>query len=136
MPLPQAFFKDLPEKSDEQLYDILGHLDNYVPEAIEAVRGELLRRDLPPERAAKLEAMSQQKTADEQQRSDASLGWIVRIVMFISSVTLILAMVGLAIVPARYESQGYRKKARQCWTCWGLGLCFWILLAIVILVLR
>src|SRR6185369_2025053 len=60
MPLPQQFLKELPEKTDEQLYDMLGHADDYMPEALEAARTELRRRKLPPERAVKIVTMSEQ----------------------------------------------------------------------------
>jgi hypothetical protein len=80
--------------------------------------------------------MSQHKHSDDQQRATESLGWLIRILMFLSSVTLFPAMIGLAILPARYESRGYKKKARQCWTCWGLGLVFWLLLGMALYVLR
>ena len=131
MPLPQEFWKELPERTDEQLYDMLANSGDYVSEALEAVREELRKRNLPPERAAQLEATIQQKHAGEQQKADESLSWILRIVMFLLSATMCIGALGLALLPSYYESKGYTKKARQCWTWFGWGLGIWLTLAVV-----
>jgi hypothetical protein len=46
MPLPKNFLEELPEKTDEQLYFMLGNGDDYMPEALEAAKAELGRRGL------------------------------------------------------------------------------------------
>jgi hypothetical protein len=136
MQLPSAFLAELPQRTNEELYDMLAHADDYLPEALEAARAELGKRNLSPERVANLESVSQQNRSNEQHKADESLGWIVRILMFLSSMTIFLAMLGLAIMPSRYQSRGYTKKAKQCWTCWGVGLAFWVLLWVAVFLVR
>ena len=46
MPLPQDFLEELPDKTDEQLYFMLGNGEDYMPEALEAAKAELGRRGL------------------------------------------------------------------------------------------
>ena len=46
MPLPKQFLEELPNKTDQQLYFMLGNADDYVPEALEAAKAELGRRGL------------------------------------------------------------------------------------------
>ncbi len=47
MPLPKTFLEELPDKTDEQLYFMLGNTEDYMPEALEAAKAELGRRGRP-----------------------------------------------------------------------------------------
>ncbi|MCX6900248.1 MAG: hypothetical protein NT105_16310 [Verrucomicrobia bacterium] len=49
MPLPPDFKETLRHKTDEQLYDMLVHKADYLPETLDATRTELNRRNLPVE---------------------------------------------------------------------------------------
>lgn len=123
MSLSEEFWRALPEKTDEQLYDDLAHPDDYIPEALQAVKEELQKRNLPQERDAELQTATEQKLATQQEKADESLSWILKAIIFLASGTLILVIPGLAILPSYYEGKGYSKKARQCstWFLWGMG---------------
>ena len=49
MALPADFQERLAEKTEEELYAMLAHRDDYLPEAFDAARAELARRNLSPE---------------------------------------------------------------------------------------
>ena len=40
MPLPKQFLEELPDKTNEQLYFMLGNAEDYMPEALEAAKAE------------------------------------------------------------------------------------------------
>ena len=134
MSLPQEFWKDLAERSDEQLYDMLAHADDYVPEALEAVREELRKRDLPPERAAELEVAAQQKLTGEQQKAKEPLSWILKVVMFLLCATCVGIWCS-ALLYSYYKSKGCTKKASQCWAWFIWGLVIWPVLLIILALL-
>jgi hypothetical protein len=54
MSIPDEFYNQLPQRTDEQLYDMLAQSADYLPEALEAARRELRKRRLPPERATQI----------------------------------------------------------------------------------
>src|SRR5262245_46577094 len=83
MPLPAEFFEQLPSRSDAELYDILGHEGDYLPEAVAAAKEEIARRNLAPERVAELEAAEQAQVLQEQAKAEAPLGWGMRILIFL-----------------------------------------------------
>lgn len=69
MPLPREFFMQLPEMPDSQLSQMLTHAEDYFPEALQAARNELQRRNVPPERVAELEAIGEaRRVAKESER--------------------------------------------------------------------
>jgi len=77
MSLPQEFWKELPDRTDDQLFDAIAHSDDYVPEALAAVRDELRKRDLSPERPAQVEAETQPTpppTEDSESKPSANEG--------------------------------------------------------------
>jgi hypothetical protein len=131
MALPQEFWKKFRETTDEQLFDMLAHSDDYVPEALEAVRVELRKRGLAPEKVTQLEATTKQKHTDEQQRAEESLSWILKVFIVLFCVTLLIAAVILALLPSYYSARGYTKKAKQCWTWYGWGLGIWLTLYVI-----
>ncbi len=55
-PLPEAFWEQLPQKSDRELYEVLLQPDDYLPEALEAVQEEIRRRHLPPQMTPEIAA--------------------------------------------------------------------------------
>jgi len=56
MKLPEEFWEQLPLRTDVELYDMLVHPEDYLPEALAAAKDELNKRDLAPERVAEIEA--------------------------------------------------------------------------------
>lgn len=117
MSLPKEFFEKLPEKADEDLYDMVVHPDDYTPEAIAAATEELRRRNLPPGRMAQLEAAAETQVEFEKNRADERLGWPMRILIFFFCVGFIGAF--LAVY---YESKGFKKKASDCWVAMGVSI--------------
>jgi hypothetical protein len=126
MSLPQDFWKQLPERTDAELYDMLTHPDDYQPEAIEAAKDELRKRNLAPERAAQLEGIAQSQKAVEDTNANQPLGWPVRIL-------ILMGCSGIFGVPwaVFYESNGYKRKASQCWVLTGISVAFWWGLALL-----
>jgi hypothetical protein len=66
---PAEFYAKLPERANEELYDMLAHEEDYLAEAVQAARDELRRRKLPPERPGVIEAPAETVAAEEQRRA-------------------------------------------------------------------
>jgi hypothetical protein len=56
MPLPEAFWEELPHKSDVELYEVLLQRGAYLPEAVAAVQEEIRKRNLSRERLTEIAA--------------------------------------------------------------------------------
>jgi hypothetical protein len=110
MPLPKDFWEQLPQKADGDLYEMLAHQDDYLPEALDAAREELRKRDLPPERVSQLKAVVQTHKASEVAKASERLGWPTRILIF-----LLCAGLSGAILAVYYDSKGYKQKSSDCW---------------------
>jgi hypothetical protein len=125
MPLPHDFTKRLTEATDEQLYDMLAHDADYLPEALAAARMEIQRRNIGPTLHPQLEARSEAISAQEVQAAQRPLSWPVKIIMFLLPFGLPQILVA-AVVAERYRNKGYTRRYKECWTwaCYGLG--FWI----------
>ena len=123
MSLPEDFLGQLPSKSDAELYDMLAHEQDYLPEALAAARLELEKRKLAPERVAQLEAVVQSQTAAEEAKAGERLSWPMRILIFI-----LCAGIAGAILAVYYESKGYKAKARDCWITLGVSLAVHVVL--------
>jgi hypothetical protein len=81
MNLPADFYERLPERSDEDLYEMLAHTEDYLPEALKAACEELRHRNLTPEKAARLEVATQAAATEDQRKADEPLGWLMRILI-------------------------------------------------------
>src|SRR5262249_13512125 len=46
MPLPKVFSEQLPQKTDLELYEVLRQPNDYLPEAVAAVKEEMRKRNL------------------------------------------------------------------------------------------
>jgi len=119
MSLPKDFWEKLPLKTDAELYDMLAHQDDYLPEALAAAKDELSKRNLAPERVAQIEATVQSQIAATETKAQESLSWPMRIVIFIFCAGLFGAL--LAVY---YDSKGYKKKASDCWITLGISIAF------------
>ena len=120
MPLPHDFEKTLTEKTDEQLYDMLAHADDYLPDALAAARSEIQRRNLDPNRVTQLEARAEAVHAQELHAADEPLQWPVRLVMSL----LPLGVIQI-VVAQSYRDRGYKRKQMECWEWMGYGVVFW-----------
>jgi hypothetical protein len=75
MALPEAFWEQLPQKSDVELYEVLLQRHEYLPEALAAVEEEMRKRNLSPKKLAEIAASAAQSRlraaeirADERHR--------------------------------------------------------------------
>lgn len=124
MPLPPDFQKQLAERTDADLYDMLAHRDDYLPEALDAARVEIGRRNLPQEKVAQLQATVEEQKSQEHKKAELELPWYVKALIFVG----LFPVIWFAIY---YEYQGYKKKARQCWAWAGFGLIFWFVVGVL-----
>jgi len=143
MPLSKDYDKTLAEKTNEYLFDMLFHPDDYLPEALTLARREIQHRNLNPVRVAQLEARSETVRAQELRIANEPLSLLARIVLVLIALVLFLrfsivvflfpigsaflhAIVGIlgfltgctflhAIIAYRYRDMGYTRKSRECW---------------------
>ena len=125
MPLPQGFLEQLPLKSDAELYDMLAHQDDYLPEALAAAKDELNKRNLAPERVAQIEATVQSQKAVAESKAQERLGWPMRIFIFL----FCAGLVG-AVLAVYYDSKGYNRKAADCWLAMGVSIAFYLAIGV------
>ncbi len=116
MPLPKDFGEQLPLKTDAELYDILVHEEDYLPEAVAAAKEELSRRNLAPAQVAQLEAIVQSESAAAETKAKQRLGWPLRIFVF-----FFCAGIFGALLAVYYDKEGYKKKASDCWVTLGVS---------------
>jgi hypothetical protein len=121
--MSREFRTDLAEKTDGQLYEVLAHAEDYLPEALEAARTEVHRRHLAPERGAQLQALARATVAEEAQRAEAPLGWIFRILFLLAPFLAVFCA-------ASYLSRGYHAREDQCWRWVGYGVLGRVLLGV------
>jgi len=69
MPPPPEFFRRLPETSDEDLFEMLTLPEQYQPEALQAAREELRKRNVPPERIAELDAQGEKHRVEVERNT-------------------------------------------------------------------
>jgi hypothetical protein len=115
------------EMTDEELYEMLYHDKNYVPEAILAAKHELETRNLTPERSAEIEDILKQQDEKNAVLASIPLQWAIRILMLIFSFGIIQAIFGES-----HRNRGYQRKYRECWTWMKYGLFFWVSLTILL----
>ena len=131
MSLPKDFWEQLPLKSDAELYDVLAHQEDYLPETVAATREEMLRRKLAPERVVQLEAAVQSQSAEAEAKAQERMGWPMRVLVF-----LFCAGIAGVLLAVYYSNQGYKKKASDCWMTLGLSVAVHVLLGIVLVLLN
>ena len=127
MSLPQDFWDQLPSKSDAELYDMLAHEQDYLPEVVAAARQEIGKRNLAPERLAQLDAAVQSQTVAEAAKAEERLGWPMRILIF-----FLCAGIAGAILAVYYDSKGYKRKARDCWVTLGVSVAVHVVLGVLV----
>ncbi len=122
MRLPAGFSEQLALKPDAELFDMLAHQQDYLPEAVLAAKVELGRRNLAPTRITQLEAGIQSKMAEAEAKAQERLGWPLRILIF----CLFAGMAG-AVLAVYFEHKGYKGKASDCWVTVGVSAGFHLL---------
>ena len=122
--LPEEFWTMLPDRTDAELSATLRRADDYLPEALDAIRAELRRRNLPDQLAAPLAPAARPDSADDSHRASELIDWRVGLLIFICSMTLVLLPGVLVFATARYRRNGYGKMERDSLVCcaWGVAL--------------
>jgi hypothetical protein len=121
MKLPADFEKTLAEKPAEELCEMLANAEDYLPEAIQAARAELGRRELPEANVATMvQSATVQRVAEETEYRDGPLDIRIRILILIFGLWL---GVGCFLY---YRAKGCRKKSRQSllWILYHVGVLF------------
>jgi hypothetical protein len=119
--LPEEFWTALPNRTATELSATLQQADDYLPEALDAVRAELRRRNLPDQRLALTEPVSSGDTEDDSRRANEPIDWRVGLLIFICSMTLVLLPGVLVFTTARYRRNGCKKMESDSLVCcaWG-----------------
>jgi hypothetical protein len=109
------FRQSLAARSDEQLYNMLAHAGDYVPEAISLAQDELTRRCLSPERQQQLQEISDAAREQEKQKENAPLGLGMRILI------MIMGLIFGTVLSLYYDYKGFQRKAQETWSWifWG-----------------
>jgi len=131
MTLPRDFWEQLPLKTDAELYDMLAHQEDYVPEALLAAKNELSKRNLSPETVVQLKTGSESQKAADEAKAQERLGWPIRIVIFIFCAGLLAIL--LAVY---YDNKGYKKKASDCWITLVLSISFHLIVGALLALIR
>jgi len=121
MPLPQDFWQQLPLKTDVELYDMLDHQEDWLPEALAAAREELRKRNLSPDKITQIESAAQSQKAAMSTKANERLGWPMRIFLFI-----FFAGIFGAVLAVYYDHKGYKRKASDCWITMCFSLVFYL----------
>lgn len=96
---------------------MLARQDDYLPEAMDAAREELRRRNLPAEKGAQLEAVVRMQKEAEDAKANIRLGWPMRILIFF----LLAGIVGV-VLAMYYQGKGFKRKASDCWATTAISL--------------
>ena len=131
MSLPKDFLQQLPLKTDAELYDLLAHPDDYLPEAVAAAKDELTKRNLAPERVAQLDATVKSQDAAAETKAQERLGWPMRIFVF-----LFCAGLFGGVLATYYETKGYKKKASDCWFTLAVSVAIHLVAGILLFLTR
>jgi hypothetical protein len=128
MKLPSNFRESLAEKPDGDLYEMLAHADNYLPEALEVAREELECRNLPPQKVAgEVQSVLESSLADEASKNAEPLGWPLRI-----SILILGGIVGLPAAMYYFIKGGYKRKLRESLLWILYAVLFWLGVGILI----
>lgn len=65
MLLPHEFLKHLPDRSNQELFDLLSHEEEYLPEALQAAKAELQKRNVPAEQVSQIESQAKARLEQE-----------------------------------------------------------------------
>ena len=131
MSLPREFWEELPQKTDAELYDILSHEEDYLPEALMAAKEELNKRNVAPERIAELETRAESQKKEENAKAEQRLSLPLRVLIF-----LFCGGIFGALLAFYYSNHGYTKKANDCWVTVGASALCHVLLGGCLYVVR
>ncbi len=121
------FKNEMANRTDEELIGILTvSRKDYLPEALEAAEIEFNKRNIQKERITALTEKVGQDEEIRTQRSNEPLNVLIKIGTFLFPMLLTIILSGL------YKSKGYDRKASELVTWTILGICFYIVVGILI----
>ncbi len=123
---PREYTDVMASKSDDELYDVLSHENDFNPEALEAVRQELAKRKLEPSRISELQLNADERIKNAAAISQMPLQWSLRILMF-----LFPFGIAQALLAESYRNRGYGRKSKEVWSWMKYGLVFYLALIII-----
>jgi hypothetical protein len=126
--------KEIARKSDDELFHILRHDKDYMPNVIEIVRAEIQCRNLGKDKTEELESQAQVKVAEEIARAKMPLSWTMRIFIFLFSNSFIFSIAVFAVIAENYRNKGYIQKCDDArrFSIYGMlfallaGIAFWL----------
>jgi len=119
--------------SDEELVEIVSYGEkDYLPEALEAARNEVVARNLSPTDLSTIAQSVGTKRDRDAQLANEPLSWPARAALFILAGVSwpIMLLVALSL-----GTRGYRQKSSEAWKWIGFGIAFWTGLVIIFAVL-
>ena len=109
MSLPKDFWEKLQGRTDAELHDAIKNSNDYLPEAIEAIRAEWNKRGLSDVRAQELEKVVEARVVEDDAKANEPLSVSMRIFCMMLSI-----WIWPLVLYFRYRSKGYNRKASQC----------------------
>ncbi len=116
------FFDTTSEKTDAELYRLVAHPDIYLPEAVQAARRELLRRNLPPDPPD--EKTTVLPKTEGLHGPHEPLSWPMRVLI------LLFVFPALWLTPY-YWLKGFKRKARESLICFACAATLWLILVLL-----
>jgi hypothetical protein len=112
---------------DEELISILSS-DGFVPEAVEAARAELERRNLNPGDLVRMSAQVEEARHEEEGKAELPLSRAAKVAFFFFGF-FVFWSIAVAIV---LSTRGYRRKSKDAVKWMAIGTAFWIALFAVL----
>jgi hypothetical protein len=95
MPLPKDFSEQLPLRTDEDLFGALARQEDYLPEALAAIRAELRRRDLSLDREQEIKVRALAQLGAEKRQTEPGQTWPPKWPQILGFITYSTALLGL-----------------------------------------
>lgn len=101
------FEEKMAKLSDEELYDVLAHEKDYVPEAIEAAKKEFQNRNLPPERISNSQLVAEEKNKknDKSRFKNLKRNHLFPVVLLLIVINILIFVKSYNSVPWELEKE-------------------------------
>ena len=131
MALPNGFAERLRAMGDAEVLAILAAPGDYVAEAVPLARGEAVRRGLDATQLAVVAGAIEAAEAEREARAAVPLSPGMRLFCFAAPFNVAMLFAAVA-----YRGSGYKRKGRDALTSMSGGLLFYLVIAIVGLLLK
>jgi len=131
MTLPRDFEKDLATKNDEELCEILGNAEDYLPEALDLVRAEVERRHVSQTAvASQVQAAAEARTALEVRKGELPLDRYLKVLVLLLGPWLAIFLF------IHFRTEGCKRKAKESliWILYHMVLAFGLAILFGILI--